>query len=153
MSPSSIDKPLLDLVTADLVRDEGEVLHAYQDSEGWWTIGVGRLIDSRKGGGISRLESRLLLANDIARFVVDLDRELPWWRTLSINRQRVIINMAFNLGVGSRNPGRGLLGFRNTLAAVERGDYKAAAAGMLASKWATQVGDRAVRLAKLMTDG
>jgi GH24 family phage-related lysozyme (muramidase) len=29
-----------------LKRDEGEVLHAYKDSLGYWTIGIGILIDS-----------------------------------------------------------------------------------------------------------
>lgn len=43
--------------------------------------------------------------------------------------------MAFNM-LG------GLLTFTNTLAAMKRGDYAAAADGMLASKWATQVGAR-----------
>ncbi|WP_338862872.1 hypothetical protein [Mycetohabitans rhizoxinica] len=27
-----------------------------------------------------------------------LDRHLPWWRSLDAVRQRVLINMAFNLG-------------------------------------------------------
>jgi lysozyme len=31
-----------------LTRDEGRVRHAYQDHLGFWTIGVGRLIDQRK---------------------------------------------------------------------------------------------------------
>ena len=30
---------------------EGVVPHAYQDSRGYWTIGVGRLIDESLGGG------------------------------------------------------------------------------------------------------
>jgi lysozyme len=45
-------------IAEQLRRDEGEVLHAYQDKYGYWTIGVGRLIDARKGGGISVEESR-----------------------------------------------------------------------------------------------
>ena len=32
---------------ARLRLEEGEVLHAYQDSLGWWTIGVGHLIDGQ----------------------------------------------------------------------------------------------------------
>lgn len=138
---------LPDGIIADLVRDEGEVLHAYQDHLGWWTIGVGRLIDKRRGGGITAEESRYLLANDLARFAAELDERLPWWRSLDAVRQRVVLNMAFNLGVS------GLLSFRNTLAAVKRGDYAAAAAGMQASKWSRQVGQRAVRLAAMMSTG
>lgn len=131
-------------LVADLVRDEGEILHAYQDHLGYWTIGVGHLIDKRKGGGISRAASRFLFAEDVAAKIAELDKALPWWRSLSLDRQRVLVNMAFNLGTP------GLLKFKNTLAAVQRGDYEAAAKGMLASLWARQVGDRAKRLAATM---
>lgn len=140
-------RPLPAGIIEDLVRDEGEVLHAYEDRLGYTTIGVGRLIDKRRGGGISRDESRLLLANDLEKFASGLDAHLPWWRTLSNGRQRVLLNMAFNLGTS------GLLTFRRTLDAVREGDYEKAAGHMLRSKWATQVGDRAVRLAKLMEEG
>lgn len=149
--PPSLSAALVAQLTSDLRRDEGEKLHAYQDSEGYWTIGVGRLIDPRRGGGISKEESAYLLRNDIARVTADLDRALPWWRSLSEARQRVLLNMGFNLGVGSTK--KGLLSFRNTLAAIERGDYVTAARGMLASKWARQVGVRAERLAQLMREG
>lgn len=62
-------------------------------------------------------------------------------------RAEVLVDMAYNLGPD------GLLKFVNTLAAVERGDYARAAAGMLASKWAGQVGRRARVLAEIMRIG
>ena len=38
----------------DLIKEhEGVVKHAYQDSRGYWTIGVGRLIDEKLKGGLS----------------------------------------------------------------------------------------------------
>ena len=37
------------LIRSLLKRDEGVKLSAYQDSESFWTIGIGRLIDARKG--------------------------------------------------------------------------------------------------------
>jgi lysozyme len=141
------------LLIAELRRDEGVVTHEYKDSLGYSTIGVGRLIDKRKGGGLSDDEIDYLLANDIKRATADLDRYLPWWRKLSPVRQRVMINMTFNLGIGSAPKGTGLLGFKNTLAMIEAGRYDAAAAGMLNSKWAKQVGARADRLAKMMREG
>jgi lysozyme len=131
----------------ELRRDEGVVDHAYQDSLGYWTIGVGRLIDKRKGGRLTEEEMDYLLMNDIKEKVADLDRALPWWRSLSDVRRRVLVNMCFNLGIG------GLLGFKNTLRYIETGDYKRAASGMLASKWARQVGQRANRLATMMENG
>lgn len=122
--------------------DEGEVLHAYQDHLGYWTIGVGRLIDKRKGGGISKTESSLLLNNDINELEAELDRRLSWWRTLPDARQGVLMAMAFQMGVD------GLLGFKNTLAMVRAGNFDAASAGMLASLWARQTPERARRMSE-----
>jgi lysozyme len=134
-------------IIEQLILHEGEVAHAYADSLGYLTIGVGRLIDKRRGGGLRPEEIRLLLANDIEAVRRGLDERLPWWRGLSEVRRKVLIDMAFNLGV------EGLMKFRNTLAAVEAGDYARAADGMLASRWAGQVKARAERLAQMMRTG
>ena len=144
-----------ELLRQDLIRDEGEVLHVYTDSNGYLSLGVGRLVDPKKGGKISRAESEFMLHNDILKVQLLLDKYLPWWRKLSEVRQRVLANMAFNLGVGPspEDPEGGLLEFKNTLAAMEQGDYEAAARGMGASLWATQVGPRATRLIKQMREG
>ncbi|ARP89835.1 lysozyme [Bordetella genomosp. 9] len=134
-----------DLATlqAELMRDEGERLKPYRDTVGKLTIGIGRNLDDV---GISHDEALMLLANDIVRAERWLDRNLPWWGSLDGVRQRVMVNMAFNLG------GR-LLTFKNTLAAVQRRDWKAAHDGMLDSLWARQVGQRANRLAHMMLTG
>ncbi|MEX3556626.1 MAG: glycoside hydrolase family protein [Burkholderia gladioli] len=128
---------------AELSRDEGRRLKPYVDTVGKTTIGVGRNLTDV---GITDTECDVLLSDDIDRTVAWLDRNLSWWRSLDPVRQRVVINMAFNMGGG-------LLTFTNTLAAMQRGDYAAAADGMLASKWAVQVGDRAKRLAAMMRGG
>lgn len=134
-------------LTAQLRRDEGEVLTAYEDSLGFLTIGIGRLIDKRKGGGITAEESAYLLANDIRRKTAELVRELPWSEHLDPVRFAVLQNMAFQMGV------TGLKGFINTLAMVRRGDYAAAASGMLQSLWARQTPARAKRLSEQMRTG
>lgn len=128
-------------------EEEGVVPYAYQDSLGYWTIGVGHLIDKRKGGKLSDAAIDFILMEDINSAIADLDRSLPWWRTLTENRQRVLISMCFNLGI------TGLLGFKNTLAMMQRGDYEGAAKGMLDSKWATQVKSRATKLSTMMRNG
>ena len=69
---------MIDSLESQLRRDEGEVLHAYSDSLGYLTIGVGRLIDARRGGGISGDESAYLLRNDIERKTGELLRRAPW---------------------------------------------------------------------------
>lgn len=130
-----------------LRRDEGEILHAYEDHLGFLTIGVGRLIDKRRGGGISEEESAYLLNNDITRVTQGLRRRLAWFDELDPARKGVLLNMAFQMGV------EGLLGFTNTLKLVEQGNYAAAAKAMMESKWATQTPARALRLAKQMETG
>lgn len=138
---------LIENLANQLRRDEGEVLHAYQDHLGFWTIGIGRLIDKRKGGGLTKDEAAYLLGNDIARFTNALRTRLPWFDRIDEARQGVLANMAFQMGVD------GLLGFRNTLGMIERGEYDAAANAMLQSKWAQQTPQRAARLAQQMRTG
>lgn len=134
-------------LTKQLRRDESEVLHAYQDHLGYWTLGVGRLIDARKGGGITPEESDYLLKNDIDKREAELLMRAPWTANLDPARFGALLNMAFQLGVD------GLLGFTNTLALIHAGDYPGAAAGMLQSKWATQTPERAQRIAKQVATG
>lgn len=112
----------------DLVNDEGIVLHAYQDHLGYWTIGVGRLIDERKGGGISRGEAMMLLDNDIARIYARLKREWSYIDELDKVRRDAVLNIAFQHGVA------GLLRFERMLQALETGDYVVAAAEARDSK-------------------
>lgn len=145
--PANEPSELETLSRKQLKRDEGEVLHAYSDSLGYITIGIGRLIDKRKGGGISEEESAYLFANDFNRTLSEVRRRIPWLDRLDVARQGVLLNMAFQLGVD------GLLGFKNTLAMVERGDYERAADGMLQSLWAQQTPKRAKRLSDQMRDG
>lgn len=131
-------------ITDQLRRDEDEKLSVYRDSLGYWTLGVGRLVDARKGGGITRAESAYLLANDVGTKSAALDERLPWWRTLSDARQGVLLNMAFQLGID------GLLAFTTTLGLVHTGQFGLAADAMLQSRWAQQTPERAKRLAEQM---
>ena len=133
--------------TSQIKSDEGLVLHAYKDSLGFLTIGYGRLIDKTKGGGITQQEAEYLLSHDIAYKLGQLYAQLPWIDKLNNARKGVLLNMAFQLGVA------GLMGFKNTLAKIEAGDYEGAAENMLQSKWATQTPARAKRMAEQMRLG
>jgi lysozyme len=136
----------MDLKT-QLLREEGAESCAYQDSLGFWTIGVGRLIDSRKGGGLSNEEIDFLLENDIKRNYEAVLAALPWMSKLNDARQAVLIGMAFQMGL------KGLLQFKRTLGSVEDGQFAEAAEEILESKWAQQTPKRAYRMAKQMETG
>lgn len=127
--------------------DEGVIPHAYQDHLGYWTIGVGRLIDKRKGGGLRDDEISYLLNNDIDDRVEALTRRLPWFQDLDDARKGVLLNMSFQMGVD------GLLGFKNTLELIRQRKYENAAHAMLQSLWAKQTPERAERMAKQMLTG
>lgn len=130
-----------------LKKEEGVIPHAYQDHLGYWTIGVGRLIDKRKGGGLSADEIDYLLRNDINRFVAGLEKALPWWNELSSNRKAALTAMAFQMGL------KNLLSFKKTLALIKDKKYNAAAEQMLTSLWAKQTPARAKRTAELIRNG
>ena len=123
---------------------EGLRLRAYQDSLGVWTIGWGRNLIAR---GVSEAEAAMLLGNDLAEVRRDLRRRLPWIDRLDEVRLAVLVDMAFNLGVA------GVLRFAQMLGHVERGEYGPASQAMLESRWARQVGRRAVRLCAMMQSG
>ena len=138
----------LERLKSDLIRDEGVRLKPYLDTVGKMTIGAGRNLTDV---GISTDEVDVLLSNDIARTLADLDRELPWWRNLDPVRARAIANMAFNIGIG--NDAHGLLSFHHTLICLESGQWSAAAEGMRASLWHRQVGPRALRIEAMIESG
>lgn len=132
-----------DLLKQELTRDEGCRPRIYVDTVGKVSGGIGRNLTDK---GFREDEIDLMYRNDVAETEAWLDRNLPWWRSLDPVRQRVMMNMAFNM------QGK-LLGFRNFLAAAQRGDWSRAADDMLDSLWARQVGDRAKRLASMMETG
>jgi len=87
------------------------------------------------------------LNDDIDNVCDELDRNMSWWRGLDGVRQRVLANMCFNLGYPR------LSKFVKFIAAMQKGDWKTAGEEMMDSKWATQVGDRAVRLQQMVIHG
>lgn len=135
-----------DQLIAALQRDEGFKAHAYRDSEGYWTIGYGTLVDERLGG-ITKDEGAYLLGNRLDAVIEELNWALPWWKDLSPRRREALANMAYNLGVPR------LLGFKKMLAHLKAGEWQDAAREALDSKWARQVGARAKRIADAIREG
>lgn len=129
---------------AQLVRHEGLRLTVYLDTKGIPTIGVGRNLRDR---GISSAIAMQLLDEDIDEIDAALRRALPWYARLDAVRQRALIDMGM-MGI------RKLLEFRRMLAALERGDYAAAAAEALDSNWARDVGPtRSTNVARMLQRG
>ena len=131
---------LIDLI----IYHEGLELKPYRCTAGHLTIGIGRNLDDR---GITEDEARFLCKNDIQIVERELGGKFPFITGLGDARIRVLLDMAFNLGVPR------LCAFQNMWRALEERDFEEAAKEMLDSRWASQVGQRAERLATAMRTG
>jgi len=131
---------LIDLI----IYHEGLELKPYRCTAGHLTIGIGRNLDDR---GITEDEARFLCQNDVDIVEQELVRKFPFVVGFGDVRIRVLLDMAFNLGIPR------LSAFSNMWAALEEGDYKQAAVEMLDSRWARQVGRRATKLSQMMETG
>lgn len=109
------------------------------------TIGYGRNLDDV---GISEAEASGFLGTDALKVVAALDMRIPWWKTLDDVRQRVLADMAYNMGAPAL-----VDGWPNTLSLFKAGTFVAASAAMRTSKWFGQVGKRAKRLAAMVESG
>ena len=128
----------------EVASDEGFGAIPYRCTSGKLSIGYGTNIQD----GITRDEALLLMRHRLGKVVAALESRLPFWFKLTDERRRVMANMGYQLGVG------GLMGFKRMLAALERGDYEAAAREMLDSKWAKRdTPARAGRMAERMRRG
>ena len=122
---------------------EGFESKVYPDSKGILTIGIGRNLQDK---GITKAEAKMMLVNDVNEVVGQLS-QYAWYVSLDPIRQKVLIDMAFNLGI------KGLLKFRKMIKAIEERDYVRAAAEMKDSRWCAEVKTRADRLIKMMLTG
>ena len=138
------------LLIKELRRDEGVRYTPYFDTVGDETVGVGHNLKACPlpvHYPLTEEQVDNILGGDLVTVFHAMDGHLGWWRQMSYARQRVLVNMCFNLGIER------LMKFVNTLAAMERCEYNDAADKMLQSKWAQQVGERATRLAAMMREG
>ena len=154
-----MEAKLMDRIKEQLVRHEGLRLKPYRCTAGKLTIGIGRNLDDC---GITQSEAYVMLINDIMNCEKQLQAKIPdIYNGLDEVRKSVLLNMCISIPQSRFAPLRepcylgigGLLGFNNTLAFISAGDLERAANGMLASKWAKQVGRRAIELSELMRKG
>lgn len=155
----------------ELKRDEGYRPVAYRDTVGAWTIGYGRNLDSDgiepteaaflrlpkikryfgpdvfSGRPLSLYEAHVLLVADIQQTEAQCRIAFNWFDKLSDVRQRVVLNMVFNMGLTR------FKGFKKMIAALIADDFEEAARQMFDSLWREQVKGRAYRLIEMMKEG
>ena len=142
--------------------DEGNRLKVYKDSLGIDTIGVGfnlqepankevfkkvtgmTVEEAKKGKAITQEQSDLLLEHTVGNSEKEVRGLVKNFENLTPDQQDALTNFVFNVGINTAKT------FKNTLAAVERGDGKAAAEGIRKSKYYKQVGARGERIAKTL---
>ena len=127
-----------------IIHHEGMELKPYKCTAGKLTIGAGRNLEDN---GITHEEALYLLDNDIKRCRLELQHHLSWFNGLNQARQAALIDMAYNLGISR------LLGFHNMLTAMKHSEWERAANEALDSRWAKQVGNRAVEIADMIRKG
>ncbi len=131
---------------------EGYRAEPYYCSEGYPTIGIGERIGPKDAPlesyqfTVSHRVATVWLTEAVVEIVEQL-KDLEWFDKLDGNRQTVIISMAYQMGV------EGLLGFKKTIAALERGDWLEAKMQALDSRWYAQTSKRALHHAQVLLTG
>ena len=128
---------------ASVKTHEGLKLQVYKCPANRLTIGYGRNLDDR---GISREEAEMLLLNDLETSTKEA-KKFEFYENLTSNRQDVIVEMIFNLGLTRFKK------FKKTIGYINQANYSAAADEMLDSRWAKQVGQRALTLSNKFRAG
>ena len=131
-------------LTEQLKVEESLRLKPYVDTVGKITIGYGRNLTD---DGISEVEAVDFLRTEIDEVLQELPPKISFWNNLNEVRQRVLADMAFNMGVPT------LLTFKRMLAYMKINEFDLASNEMENSLWATQVYGRAVKLAQMMRTG
>lgn len=105
------------------------------------------VIDILQVRQITTEEALYMLNNDIMIIQSELENTYRWFNFLDEVRQKVIIDMRFNLG------GSGFADFKNMIQQVRKMNYWNAGEEMKDSEWYSQVKTRADRLIKMMVTG
>ena len=132
---------------------EGLRLMPYEDSLGKLTIGYGhrmtKVDEITYEHGITQGMAEEIFERDFAKAAAQALSISggKTWADMGNPRRGVIIEMCFQLGMG------GVLKFRRMWDALDKGDYEAAAAEMLDSRWHTQTPKRCKLLANIMKSG
>lgn len=148
-----------DEIISRLILHEGLNLKPYRCTAGYLTIGVGRNLianpltaEEKKvvgdwSKGITKNAALYLLRNDIKRTINDCKKNIRGWKDLDAERKYALFDMCFNMGI------KRLLQFKKMLGDMEIGNFRGAAKECLNSKYAKDVGLRAIRIARTIEKG
>lgn len=127
-----------------ITKHEGIELMPYRCTSDKLTIGVGRNIEDR---GISHETAMQMLDEDIDICINELQQTVSYWNDLPSRVKEGLINLCFNMGISR------LMAFKKTFGFLREGMYDKAADELLESRYANQVGQRAIDVANMIRDG
>ena len=150
-------KDVLDFITPLTAEFEGFSSKVYKCPAGFDTIGYGRNIEANPlskeekaklvNGEVSKEVAKEWLEAELSRCYDNCASAFVWFRDLDIKRAGALVDMAYNMGLGT------LKTFKNSLGFMERKDYKGAAENFRKSKWYSQVKRRGVRITEIIEKG
>lgn len=159
----------LDEIKNRLLIHEGFCSHPYRCTTNKLTIGIGRNIEQNPftpseleivgknfmTDGITKASALIILKGDIEKFESQIVKNIPFYENLDAERQYALLDMAFNMGIGSAKLGSGLMGFKNMLKNLGTGFYKEASKECLDSKYGRDKNlyNRSRRIAKTIETG
>lgn len=159
---SEAEKQFANDLYAQILDHEGKRNYAYLDSQKIPTIGIGFNLQDKDNqrivkqmgfkvedlaSGKVRLDDntvKMLYNESIKKAYDNAKQWLPDLESHPADVQKAVIDMSFNLGLTR------LSKFAKTKEALQKRDYKTAASEMLDSKWASQTGRRAKKLAEMV---
>jgi len=159
-----------------IMQHEGVVNYPYKDTKGLWTIGVGHLIGDGKslppeyeayknngGPNDKKNNTTPAMTNEQIQKLFDDDYEkhkamamkTPGWALANETGQAAMIDLTYNMGswFAIKNKNNNELLWKNTVAALESGNFDKAADGLKDSLWYKQVGNRAVKIVDMIRNG
>ena len=163
ISKSHYTKNAVNIQSTQFTADhEGFRSRVYKDEYGNPTIGYGfnlksgrftqEEVDRWTNEGISKEEAMQVLERE-HKFTRDSLVKYDWFNKLDPVRQGAIVDMAYNMGLGTPGGSDGLLSFNNMISALKKGDYDTAAKEVLNSKYANDTKGRAIEIANLIRFG
>ena len=127
--------------------DEGVKYEIYDDHLGYKTFGIGHLVKttdeeygSPVGTPVSEERVNSVFDKDVETYISETEKVFGNLQEMTGELQQVLVNMCFNMGAPR------LSQFKKFIKAIHDEDWQTASVEMLDSRWAKQVGDRAIRL-------